>query len=508
MHYLSLQFIISMQKYQLSDQELHHFNEMQKSLSDQFKYQFPDPLAPKTVVVVPSLSLDPEILSKISGHIHYEERMLCLLLLLRMPRTKVIYVTSTPIEEVIVDYYLHLIPGMTSMHAKSRLTLLACHDSSNIALTNKLLSKPRLLQHIKDLIPVNEVAHLTTFNVTPLEERLAVELGIPLYGCPASLNYFGSKTGSREVFRNSGLLLPDGFENLYSEKDVLSALASLRELNPKIKRAVLKLNEGFSGDGNAVFKFPAGDLNTDSFRSNLKVVAGDLDHDSFMAKLAEMGGIVEAFVEGEIKRSPSVQILINPLNEIEIVSTHDQILGGESGQVYVGASFPADDEYKKDIGALGYKVAEYLSTKGVIGRFAIDFVSVKENDKWFHYAIEINLRKGGTTHPYLMLQLLTNGKYDYKSGVYKMPNGQTRYYRATDAMVFENFKKLTPVDLIDVAICNGLHFDASTQEGIMFHLIGAIAQHGKLGIVSIGTSHQRAEELYNQTTALLQKETE
>jgi len=497
-----------MQKYQLSDQELLQFNQMQKSLSDQFKYQFPDPLAPKTVVVVPSLSLDPEILSKISGHIHYEERMLCLLLLLRMPRTKVIYVTSTPIEEVIVDYYLHLIPGMTSMHAKSRLTLLACHDSSNIALTSKLLSKPRLLQHIKDLIPSNEVAHLTTFNVTPLEERLAVELGIPLYGCPASLNYFGSKTGSRDVFRNSGLLLPDGFENLYSENDVLSALTSLRKDNPKIRKAVLKLNEGFSGDGNAVFTYPGGDLNTDNFRSNLKVVAEDLDYHAFMSKLAEMGGIVEAFVEGEIKRSPSVQIVINPLNEIEIVSTHDQILGGESGQVYIGASFPADNEYKKEIGALGYKVAEYLSTKGVIGRFAIDFVSVKVNEKWSHYAIEINLRKGGTTHPYLMLQLLTNGKYDYKSGIYQMPNGQTRYYRATDALVFENFKKLTPVDLIDVAICNGLHFDASTQEGIMFHLIGAIAQHGKLGIVSIGSSHQRAEELYNRTTALLQKETE
>lgn len=497
-----------MQKHKLTEKELQHFNERQKSLSDQFKYQFPDPMAPKTVVVVPSLSLDPEILSKISGHIHYEERMLCLLLLLRMPRTKVIYVTSTPIEEVIVDYYLHLIPGMTSMHAKSRLTLLACHDSSNIALTSKLLAKPRLLNHIKELIPSNEVAHLTTFNVTPLEERLALELGIPLYGCPASLNYFGSKTGSRDVFRNSGLLLPDGFENLYSLNDVLVAIRTLRKNNPEIRKAVLKLNEGFSGDGNAVFKYPTGEIDADNFRSNLKIVAGDLDYEAFMAKLAEMGGIVEAFVEGEIKRSPSVQILINPLNEIEIVSTHDQILGGESGQVYIGASFPADDEYKKDIGALGHKVAEYLSTKGVIGRFAIDFVSVKKNDQWHHYAIEINLRKGGTTHPYLMLQLLTNGKYDYKSGVYKMPNGQTRYYRATDAMVFDNFKKLTPVDLIDVAICNGLHFDASTQEGIMFHLIGAIAQHGKLGIVSIGASHQRAEELYNKTTTLLQKETE
>jgi hypothetical protein len=148
-----------------------------------------------------------------------------------------------------------------------------------------------------------------------------------------------------------------------------------------------------------------------------------------------------------------------------------------------------------------------MAAKGVIGRFAIDFVSVKEDNIWKHYAIEINLRKGGTTHPYLMLQLLTNGKYDYKSGMYKMPNGQTRYYRATDALVFDHFKKLTPVDLIDVTICNNLHFDVSTQEGVMFHLIGAIAQHGKLGILSIAASHQRAEEIYNKATELLQMET-
>ena len=113
--------------YTLSPVDRLTFQNLQDQLPPQFKNQFPDPLASKTVVIIPSLSMDAEILAKISGHIHYEERLLCLLLLLRMPRTRVIYVTSTPIEEVIVDYYLHLIPGVTSMHARSRLTLLSCY---------------------------------------------------------------------------------------------------------------------------------------------------------------------------------------------------------------------------------------------------------------------------------------------------------------------------------------------------------------------------------------------
>ena len=47
------------------------------------------------------------------------------------------------------------------------------------------------------------------------------------------------------------------------------------------------------------------------------------------------------------------------------------------------------------------------------GRFAIDFVVVRDDDgAWTPYAIELNLRKGGTTHPFLTLQFLTDGRYD------------------------------------------------------------------------------------------------
>ncbi len=83
--------------------EIKMFGKLQESLRRQFEHIFPDKLAPRTVVVIPSLTMDEEILSKVSGINHYEERMLCLLMLLRLPRTNVIYVTSQTIDPVIID---------------------------------------------------------------------------------------------------------------------------------------------------------------------------------------------------------------------------------------------------------------------------------------------------------------------------------------------------------------------------------------------------------------------
>ena len=57
------------------------------------------------------------------------------------------------------------------------------------------------------------------------------------------------------------------------------------------------------------------------------------------------GGIVEAWIDGADKRSPSVQLRINPLGGIELISMHEQVLGGRSGQVFLGSRFPADPAY-------------------------------------------------------------------------------------------------------------------------------------------------------------------
>jgi hypothetical protein len=220
-----------------------------------------------------------------------------------------------------------------------------------------------------------------------------------------------------------------------------------------------------------------------------------------------MGGVVECFLEGgEEVRSPSVQCRIDPLGQVSIVSTHDQVLGGSSGQIFLGSTFPADAEYSRDIQEAGRWVAEVLKKRGVLGRFAIDFLSIKREGRWEHAAIEINLRKGGTTHPYLMLQFLTDGTYEPENGLYCTPIGQPCYYYASDNLWSPAYKGLTPEDLVDISVDFGLHFDGAAQQGVVFHLIGALSEYGKLGTLCIGDSRESAEKFYRDTVAILDRE--
>ncbi|MBC7887125.1 MAG: carboxylate-amine ligase [Ferruginibacter sp.] len=497
-----------------SAEELQQFEKIQQGFANQFESFFPDNLAHKTIVVIPSLTLDQEVLAKVKGALHYEERLLCMLMLLRMPRAHVIYVSSMPIDPVIIDYYLHLLPGITGYHARERLTLLSCYDASATSLTQKILQRPRLLERIKQHIPSGHVAHIACFNSTCYERSLAVKLGIPIYGCDPSFMYCGTKSGSRRFFMKAGVPMPPGAEDLKSYDDIVHSVAALKDMYPLLKKAVIKLNDGFSGDGNAILKYPDLTDKRELFNwihhnlyKEIIPVAKELSFEVFLEKFRLMEGIVEAFIEGDVKVSPSVQCRINPLGEVDVISTHDQVLSGESGQVFVGAHFPADESYRAELGALGKLIAEELKKEGVLGRFSIDFVSVKENDAWKHYAIEINLRKGGTTHPFLMLQFLTDGHYDEASGLFETPNNQHRYYFASDNLQNDAYKGLAPQDLIDIAMFHGLHYDGATQKGVMFHMIGALSQFGKMGIVCIGESPEEAYLYYNKTIEVLDAET-
>jgi hypothetical protein len=309
--------------------------------------------------------------------------------------------------------------------------------------------------------------------------------------------------------------MPDGFENLRDEADLVAALAALKQRHPTLRKAVVKLNDSFSGEGNAIFSYEGCPSGGDCpawveqvLADRLRFEAASESWNHYRVRFAAMGGIVEVFLEGANKHSPSAQCRINPLGEAGAISTHDQVLGGPSGQVFLGCTFPADEAYRLAIQEAGMRVAEVLRQHGVLGRVGVDFVSVpRANGGWDHYAIEINLRKGGTTHPFLMLQFLIDGKYDPGSGCYHTPAGQPRYYYASDNLQDERYKGLTPEDLIDIAVYHDLHFHGATQQGVVFHLIGALSEFGKLGVLCIGDSPERAQELYRQTVEVLNKET-
>ena len=488
------------------------FADLQASLRGQFREVFPDRAAARTVIVLPSLSLDEDILSRITGMHHYEERMLGMLMLLRLPRTRLIYLTSEPLSDTIVDYYLHLLQGVPAAHARARLTLLSCFDGGPRPLTEKILERPRLMARLKAAIGDAAAAHISAYTVSPLERTLAVRLAAPLYGCDPDLLTLGAKSGGRRLMREAGVTIPDGVEDLRSAGDIARALTALKTRDPNLRRAVVKLNEGFSGEGNGLFRFddapPGPDLAAwiEQRLPGLALVAPAMAWPAYLAKVEAMGAIVEAYVEGSDKRSPSAQFRIDPLGGVELISTHDQVLGGPSGQVYLGCHFPADAAYRLSIQAEGLKVARALADRGVLGRFSIDFVCVREAAGWRSHAIEINLRKGGTTHPFLMLQFLTGGAFRGEDGQFLTPTGEARYYFASDNLEAPHYRGLTPADLVDISVVNELHYDGARHEGVVFHLIGALSEFGKLGVVCVGATPARAQAYYRRAVEILDRE--
>jgi hypothetical protein len=364
------------------------------------------------------------------------------------------------------------------------------------------------------MVPDPDRAHLVPYNTTEIERDLAVALGIPMYGADPKHFPLGTKSGCRQLFAEEGIPHPLGFEDLFGTEEFVGALSRMREARPEIRQALAKLNEGVSGEGNALIDLeglpPPGDpAERAGLEERVRAMRFEMEgvtFDEYAAKLRERGGVVEERIAGEEFRSPSVQLRVTPLGEVELLSTHDQLLGGPSGQSYLGARFPADTEYAGAITREAAKIGARLAREGVIGRFALDFVVVRAGGAWDPYAIELNLRKGGTTHPFLTLQFLTDGTYDADAGVFTAPSGRPKCFVASDHVESGAYRGLAPDDLFDIVVRHGLHFDQSRQVGVVFHMISALPQHGRVGLTAIGESHDQAQELYERTVAALDQE--
>ncbi len=470
----------------------------------------------ESVVVVPSLSRDDDTSTR-TGTLNQamEERSLFLLLLLRQPRLRMVYVTSMPISESIVEYYLGLLPGVIPRHARRRLTLVSVNDGSPRSLSAKLLEHPRLLKQVRALIPNLERSHLVGYTVTTEERDVALSLGIPIYGCDPRLSGLGDKTGCRRLFEEVGIRYPIGTEDLHSPEEIVEALVSMRERRPRISGAIVKLNDGVSGQGNAVVDLhglpepgtPEERNLLEERVASLQLESQQLTRASYFQLFANGGGIVEERIIGRQLLSPSVQLRVLPDRSVELLSTHDQVLGGASGQSYLGCVFPADSAYSRMIAAEARPVAERLAELGVLGRFAIDFVVAQAEDgEWSAYAIELNLRKGGTTHPFLTLQFLSEGSYDAEQGVFTTPGGDRKHLVATDHLESPTLRTLREDDLFDIMVRHGLHFDQVRQTGVVLHMISCLTELGRIGLTAVGNSPEEAWGLHQEAERVLLEE--
>lgn len=480
------------------------------------------------LVVVSSLSLDWKELVKIPGISGYELRLLWHLFFLRSRKMHVVMCTSQYIPEELIKYYLSYLPGDISVEdARSRLTMVCCHDMTSRSVTEKLLARPRTLQRIKDCIEPDKAA-MTCFNSTDAEVELARNLEIPLFGTDTRGAFWGCKTGNRQVFRDAGIAHPDGsYREIFTEEELCEEILALLKRCPSARKIMVKLNDSFSGEGNAVLRIDAAlqealkDSDqkakvaiTEKLHHSLEYVAPGFTWARYYPQFQTLGGICEVFIEGaaEAKTSPSCQAFLNSNGDVRILATHEQML---NGQIYVGCKFPAHEEYAKDLAVMAMKIGQELSKRDVVGYIAVDFVSVRQEDGTYkHWAIEVNVRMGGTTLPIMTLNLLCQeGFFNDGTSEFIASDGSPRYYIASDTLRKPSYKGLVIEDLFAIIKRHSEeiewnHRPGAPETGTIFHLVTLLSEQGKCGVMCVGRSRDEAEELFQRVKEILDQECE
>ncbi len=466
------------------------FDQLQSRLGEVLSLNRPGGAGDHVVVALPSFSVGESMLSHYADRIPSLEHryLLTLFMLDRIERCEFVFVSTKAADTEVVEYYLALLPEAHRASVRRRVRMFEVPDPSPRAVAAKLLDRPDLLYDLKRSL-AGRPAFIEPWNVTDAEVQVARHLGAPINGTAPHLWPTGFKSEGRRLFREVGVPVPHGVEDVHDVDEVLAAIATIRSARPTATGVVLKLDDSGAGDGNIVL-----DLRRPE---NLRAVLAALPA-WYVADLAS-GGIVEELISGTHFTSPSAQIDLLPDGTVRVLATHEQVLGADGAQVYVGCRFPADPAYAARLAEYASAVGSELSQRGVIGRASVDFAAALDaTGAWRLFALEMNLRKGGTTHPYAVLRNLVPGTYLPAAGRWRADDGTERAYSATDNLVDPTWVDLPVAAAIDAVGEAGLQFDSGRGTGVVLHMLSGLAIDGRIGLTAIGTDPAQAADLYEQ----------
>jgi hypothetical protein len=420
------------------------------------------------------------------------------LMLHRIDACELVFLCCVAPSPEVVDYYVSFAPPEQRRSVQERFRIFEVPDRSARSVAAKLLDRPDLLDELRRLLD-GRPAVIEPWNVTADEVDVALDLGAPINGTSPDLWPLGFKSAGRKLFKDAGVPVPFGVEDVRSVADVVAAVSRIRGRRPEAAAVIVKHDNSGAGDGNVVLDLdglPEHDADGE-VEARVRRLPG-----WFLADL-EAGGVVEERIAGTEFSSPSAQIDVMPDGEIVVRATHEQVLSGDDAQVYSGCRFPAAPAYAGQIAAYAAAIGEALAARGARGRAAIDFAVARGGDgSWGVYALEVNLRKGGTTHPYVCLRHLVPGAYDAPAGTWQAAaDGSPRWYSSTDNLVDPAWRGLPSSRVIDAVDAAGLAFDRSTGAGVVLHMLSCLELDGRFGLTAIGRTAEEADALHDATRA-------
>ena len=112
--------------------------------------------------------------------------------------------------------------------------------------------------------------------------------------------------------------------------------------------------------------------------------------------------------------------------------------------------------------------------------------------------IEINIRKGGTTHPYWTSKLLLDACRSDVSGCLVDNQGKEYVYRSNDNFEKQTNNRLSLDEILNGAKEENLIFTFEQKEGVIFHLLSAWRPLGKIGYTIIAKNSKRLDKIQQQ----------
>lgn len=420
----------------------------------------------------------------------------------------------------VVDYLLRLSGPSPRRFAGSqaRFGMVELDDGGPRHLSEKFLTSPGVLARLRDTIRLaraygHAIDGLACFASSQRMADLADALELDLLETPPSTLCWGTKSASRELFRQTGVPhQPGTYRPVYRSSDLAGQLCTLA-LHHGPGQWLVKINSGFgSGHGNALVTVdhvnPAA-VDRAVHERLTPASSGVRRSDFFQYMLAE-GAVVEQYAvapAGLRLCFPSATLMLDSQpdgsRQFQVVGTHDQMIGTD--QSFIGASSPADAAYRAAVLKHASLIAEQLALAGARGHAGIDFLALgsgRNPNDWAVRALEVNLRQTGTTHADRTVALLTGARL--VDGRPLSPDGCEIYYLTTDGLMADRYKGIKPSQLVAaLRTTSSIGFNASSRRGVVPHLWTTLQPFGKIGATVIGGSPTECSELLERFDAKL-----
>jgi len=84
--------------------------------------------------------------------------------------------------------------------------------------------------------------------------------------------------------------------------------------------------------------------------------------------------------------------------------------------------------------------------------------------------------------------------------------GEQKCFVASDHQESPAYRVFTPDALFDIVARHNIHFDQTRQTGVVFHMMSALGEHGRVGLTAVGNTKDEADALFVKAVKVLDEE--